>query len=108
MPTNRIRVSVAVRSGSSPVELLEAIRDYALEKAGKPWLLAGRRPLVLQHASEKVQGVTYAFSRDETDGVELVVSGKRAQLALSYAVTMLTSSRFADHVRSVSIAVSED
>lgn len=102
MPVDRVRLSVAVRSGSSASGLLAAIRDYALEKAGKPWLLHRRRPLVLRHASPKAEGVSYAFARDDA-GVRLRVVGKRARLGLAYAVTMLANTRFAEHVEQVTI-----
>lgn len=100
---DRIRASVTVRQGSSPAELLAAIRDYAAEKAGNPWLLESRRPLVLRHASPRAEGVAYAFQRAEDETVELRISGKRARLGLAYAMTLLANPRLAEHVGSVNV-----
>lgn len=105
---DRIRASVTVRQGSSATELLAAIRDYAAEKAGNPWSLESRRPLVLRHASPRAEGVKYAFERDERDAVELRISGKRARLGLAYAMTLLANPRLADHVGSVNVELGAD
>lgn len=97
-----VDVTVAPRAGTTAADLLGAIRDYALERPGRPWLVNSRRPLVLRHASRRAAGVAYRFSRDGDD-VTLRVSGRDAWLALAFAVTMLAGPRFARHVERVTI-----
>lgn len=106
MAVERIKGSVSLREDATPADLLGAIRDYAVEKAGNPWGIVSKRPLVLSHAARRAQGVQYAFSRGDDRTVAVVVRGKGARLALAYLVTMLASQRFADAVDGFAIDLS--
>lgn len=105
MASERIEGTIRPREGSSASALLAAIRDYAVEKAGNPWLLVSRRPLALRHASPRAEGVRYVFARDKDGAVSLRVSGKRARLGLAYVVTLLANARLERHVKRVDLEV---
>lgn len=101
VPVERIRARVATREGSTPSKLLDAIKAYAAEPSG-PWAIVTRRPLVLMHLARRGKGVRFAFARDE-GGITMVVSGASARLAVGYAVTMLVSPRFDEHVATIEL-----
>jgi hypothetical protein len=96
-PTERIRVRVETRNGVSAPKALDRIRDYTADR--NPWSVRSRRPLVLNHASRRAQGVRFEFKRDD-EGVLLVITGGGARLGLAYAATLLANPRFADMVSS--------
>jgi hypothetical protein len=97
---------VITREGSSGAQLLEAIRDYASTEERNPWVIKSRRPFVLTHRSPRAEGVRYEFTRDGDD-VKILIAGGRARLGLAYAMTMLASARFAEHVASLGVRLPE-
>ncbi|OLC57058.1 MAG: hypothetical protein AUH85_04360 [Chloroflexi bacterium 13_1_40CM_4_68_4] len=98
----RIRARVLPREGSTPVLLLGAIREYASQETRNPWVVRSRRPFVLEHRSPRAEGVRYELSKDG-DAVSLLIAGARARLGLAYAMTMLASARFSEHVGRVEL-----
>lgn len=99
-PTERIRVRVETRSGITPAKAVDRFRTYTADR--NPWSVRSRRPLVLNHASRRAEGVRFEFKPND-QGLLLTITGGGARLGLAYAATLLANAKFSDVVSSFEV-----
>jgi hypothetical protein len=98
--SERIKIRVVTREGVQARRVLDTLRDYTADR--NPWTVRTRRPLVLNHASRRAEGVRFEFKADGED-LAVLIQGGGARLGLAYAATLLANARFAELIASFTV-----